>query len=769
MKKGRHGLWLTLLLATALLFAYFGEVLRAPGHYMFNAEGDGLKNYFSFAWHATHDSSATTFSGMNFPFGEHIDYPDAQPLPSNLWRLAGQAFPAILPHTVAVMNLLMLASIVLCALLLHAVLRQLAVPDLLAALFAVFMAFLAPQVLRGTQAHYALAYGCCLPSAIWLMLRHWNGQRPTAAALAMSALLLAWLGTHVYLGFIAAVLVGLCGSLALASRAVHVRNAVGMMAAPAAALVLFQLWQELTDGHTGRTLHPTGFFDYQASFSTLLAPWPPFASPIWTKLFGLPAHSVAEGWCYIGLGTQLAVLIFLAVLAGKAWRRTAGPFLKEVFPPRLAILLAAAALMLAFAFGLPFDPWFKQELRSVPVIGQFRAPGRFGWAFYFAIGIWAAHLVCLLHKKAQGPGMRLASGGAMAAVLLLFAVDAHYLDRYVAKRITERPNYFDLDQLPRDMRDMVLAARNVQARALVTLPYFHNGGEELMIPADEAGLLIGQTVAQHTAIPLMNSSLTRTGLGEVRELIQGFGPDWYLKPIARFFSPSDTILLITSGSPLGPYDQAAITHAHKLLMSGPYTLYSISARKLFADRAAAYIKDFTSHRDFMYGSRGRYFSRSDTFFFSLDYDSLEAAHVRNGAGAFSGKKCDFNVIAALPAQAMDTGITYMASFWFYNRGPMRCHALVGIDDQDPATGKGAWDFYTDPRFARTIVGDWSLVELPFRKGGMGHELKLFITGQPYYRDSIWVDDLSVRVADVDVYRPDSATGMLWYNNHWLQP
>jgi hypothetical protein len=770
MKRiGHRGLWLTVLLSTVLLFAYFGAVLKHPGHYMFNAEGDGLKNYFSFAWHAEHDTTATTFSGMNFPFGEHIDYPDAQPLESNLWRLAGRAFPAVLPHTVAVMNLMMLGSILICALFLYVIMRGLSMPDLLSTLFAVLISFMAPQVLRGTQAHYALAYGCCIPSAIWLMFRLWQDPRTLRIALAMLALLLFWLFTHVYLGFIAAVLVGLCGLLAGLFRAAPKRNAIAMMAAPAVSLLLFLFWQKITDTHVDRTLHPTGFFDYQVDFSTLLAPWGPFASPIWTRLIGLPAHSVAEGWCYIGLGTLLAVLIFLVVLAVKTWRKAARPFLQDVFPNHLAILLLASVLMLAFAFGLPFDPWFKGKLWSVPVIGQFRAPGRFGWAFYFAITIWAARTTWLLRGRALRPVARRAANGAIAAVLLLFAVDAHYLDRYVARRITERPNYFDLEQLPEDMKAVVQAASRVHAKALATMPYFHNGGEEIMISADEPGLLIGQTVAQHTAIPLMNSSLTRTGLGEVRELIQGFGPDWYPKPIARHFHPADTILLLASGSSMGGYDQAAIAHALLLLKNGPYTLYSITARELFADRSAEYIKDFTTKRDSMYSSHGRYFTGPDTFLFNLDFDSLDATHVRSGEGAFSGMKRDFNLIAALPAQAMDTGITYMASFWYYNRGPMRCHALVGIDDQDPATGKGAWNYFTDPRFARTIVGDWSLVELPFRKGGLGHELNLFITGQPYYRDSIWVDELSVRVADVDVYRMDSLSGRLWFNNQWISP
>ena len=40
MRQMKHrGLWLTLLLSTLLLFLYFGSVLRAPGHYMFNTDG----------------------------------------------------------------------------------------------------------------------------------------------------------------------------------------------------------------------------------------------------------------------------------------------------------------------------------------------------------------------------------------------------------------------------------------------------------------------------------------------------------------------------------------------------------------------------------------------------------------------------------------------------------------------------------------------------------------------------------------------------------
>ncbi|MEO7081411.1 MAG: hypothetical protein ABIY71_07785, partial [Flavobacteriales bacterium] len=560
-----RGLWLTVALSTLLLFVYFGSVLRAPGHYMFNTDGDGMKNYFSFAWHAEHDTSITTFSGMNYPFGEHIDYPDAQPLQSSVWRAVCKVFPGLLPHTVALINLMMLVSLVLCSVFVYGILRELSTPDLLAAVFAVLISFLAPQVLRGTQAHYALAYGCAIPSAAWLMLRQWRSARPGPWAWGMLALLVFWLFTHVYLGFISAVLVLLCGLLAGVFKAANRRTAIGMILAPIAALLLFLVWQKLTDTHVGRTLHPTGFFTFQMSFSTLLAPDRLFASPLWENIIGLPAPGLPEGWSYIGLGTMVVFLVVVVLFVRSLIGKRVRAFIEDFFPPKVAIMVVAGIFMLVFAFGLPFDPWCKGCLWYTPVLGQFRAPARFSWAFYFVITIWAARSSWVLWQRSAENGIRVAGSALVFLVVGLFVNDVNYLNRYVAKRIVEQPNYFDIDQLPADMKAVVIAAKKVHATALVTLPYFHNGGEEFMVPADEAGLLIGQTVAQHTGFPLMTSSLTRTGLGEVRELIQGMGPDWYPKAIAARFHPNDTILIILSGSPMGRYDQNTASHAQELM------------------------------------------------------------------------------------------------------------------------------------------------------------------------------------------------------------
>ncbi len=54
--------------------ALYGKILANSNDYMFTESGDGIKNYFTYAYHITHDSSYINFSGMNYPYGEHFFY-----------------------------------------------------------------------------------------------------------------------------------------------------------------------------------------------------------------------------------------------------------------------------------------------------------------------------------------------------------------------------------------------------------------------------------------------------------------------------------------------------------------------------------------------------------------------------------------------------------------------------------------------------------------------------------------------------------------------
>lgn len=768
MRTTRHGGLLVLLLSLMVVVVYYGAVLRAPGAYMFNTEGDGLKNYFSFAWHVEHDTSAVVFDGMNHPFGEHIDYPDAQPVLSNAWRALSSLVPAAATRSVQVVNLLMLLSMVLCPWLLYRIFRELGLPVVPAVLFALPVAFLAPQMLRGTMAHYALAYACCIPSVCLSALRLRRSERPWPGALALGLLVLFWLFVHVYLGFISGLFVLIAGGLwVLASRG-REKRAWALAIAPALAMVVFFLWQKATDTHVDRTMHPTGFFIYQLKWSGLLAPDLQYASSLWTNVIGLPEPVRPEARNYLGLGTVLMLLVVLLVWSARAWRRRTWRTTWDDQDRLFLVGWVSAGLLTMLAFGLPFDPWWKTGLAHTPVIGQFRAPSRFGWALYFLATIWAVHAAWRLYAKATAARARQAAGVLLAVVAFLFFQEAHLLNRHIAAEVVRAPNYFDRDRMPEDMRAFAEAADRVEARAMATLPYFHNGAEELMIEADGPGLLYGQALAQVTGVPLMNSSLTRTGLGEVRELIAGMGPPWYHRSLAARFAPQDTILLFAAGTPLGRYDRLTLGRAEELLRIGDKALYRISAEQLFRQEAPSVWAAFEHPKDTLWPVGRSWADRPGAVVMEWDLEDRSAAHAHTGRGAYAGLKRDANIVVTLPAAQLDTSTWYMLSFWYYNRGPMRCHAFATIDEQDTTSGRGAWNHYTDPRFARTVVGDWSLVEIPFRRSMPNSMLRLLVTGEAYYTDSIYIDDVQLRPLATTVFRPDTLAGVLWYDNHPVQ-
>ena len=771
MTERRLGLVATLLLASVLVLIHYGSLLRSPNSHMVNTEGDGLKNYFTFAWHVEHDTSAFTFSGMNAPFGEHINYPDAQPLLSNLWRGVDAIFPNASNCSVGLENLLMLASLLLSALFLFLILDAQGVRWWVASLAAVAIALLSMQVLRTIQAHYALAYSWCIPSTIWIGMQHWRSTRPWRSMLVIFLFLSAWLWVHVYLGFIAATTLFLWALLVHPFR-IPLKSRLSLLTAPVLALGLFQLITALTDTHSERTEHPVGFFTYQTNWTTLFVPDHMWDAPLISALWGGPSAENPESWSYLGMGAlvMLAALLLAggAAMVLKRWRIRPAHVLPGYQGQAMGGLMIASLLLLLLAFGWPFDQGLEGLFWKTPVIRQFRAPSRFAWVLYFVLSTYLVVVLWNWQRAAADRGVRWIPRALLFIGLSLYGYEGWYVHRFIGEASVDSINLFRYDQLTDDMQHMVDHAKGSNTVGLASLPYFHNGAEELMIPAHGQGLLLGQMLAYHTGIPMLSSSLTRTGLEEVRSGIRAFGPTWYDRPELPAWRASDTLLVLVCGDPDNAYDRSVLERTTQLVAFGDARLGKLSVGDLLRDERDAKRKEILA-RDTWHPRNGWLLSDSAAFFFNDTFDTVRNIPVRDGTGAFTGMKKDFNVLARFAPGTFDSTHRYIASFWYYNRGPMRCHAFVGIDEHDPETQEGWWDHYTDPRFSRTLDGDWSLVELPFTVRDAAHEITLFVTGEPFYPDSIHVDELLIRDAAVDVLRVDSLNGVLWYNGHRLRP
>src|SRR5688500_18389289 len=98
---------LLLLLATCfILILLFKTVLKNPGNFLFGSGGDAIKNYYTYLYSSLY-GSGHHFSGMNYPFGEHVVFTDSQPILSFLNSLVNRVIPLSAFEVIGIMNFTM--------------------------------------------------------------------------------------------------------------------------------------------------------------------------------------------------------------------------------------------------------------------------------------------------------------------------------------------------------------------------------------------------------------------------------------------------------------------------------------------------------------------------------------------------------------------------------------------------------------------------------------------------------------------------------------
>lgn len=169
MNKTGKQIWLviSIIISVSAVALSFPDLVFSPSHCYISVNGDGGKNLFTFLYHVL-NSKGLHFTGMNYPYGEHIVFTDGQPLLS----VALGYVPGITaPQAMAVMWLAIAAGCVLSIVYLYRTLAYFRVMPPLALLFAVLIGLLSPQVLR-LDGHYGLSYMFVVPMLFYFTLQY---------------------------------------------------------------------------------------------------------------------------------------------------------------------------------------------------------------------------------------------------------------------------------------------------------------------------------------------------------------------------------------------------------------------------------------------------------------------------------------------------------------------------------------------------------------------------------------------------------------------
>lgn len=760
-RPDRFWLPFVLLLTLALLALRFPDWWQHGNTRVIEAWGDGYKTYHALTYHARHDSTASWFMGMNYPYGEHAIPGDTQPLLSISLQWLRQAGLDLTGYTFGILHGSMLLGLVLSALFLYLLFRQLRLPAAWAAVLAAGITFLAPQLDR-FEAHFGLARAGVFPIVLYLLYR-WTEQRSWRWSLLTALAVSIYAAFHFYFFAVLAFLIGgYLGMVWLLERdwsnwwryGLHLTV---MVLLPAA---FFFGWLYLTDPVADRNEAPWGFFAFNTRFEGILTS---LTQPHWRWV---DEHIIRiervnmESWAYAGLAA-LALLVFF----GLRWlfRRMQGwPLPATAGTPRLFLhaALGTGTAILIFSSGFPFvllpdgELWVEQ----LGPLRQFRSIGRFAWVFFYTANI-AAFAGLYYHWHRQGR----TTGWSVVVVLatLVLAVEAlHYTrNQNLALDVVE-------EWQPGQAFTAIDSVNWQEYQAILPIPYYNLGSDNFWW--DVSGYIgqKSQTLSMQTGLPMTAAMLTRTSLSETLNQLQLVTEPYRLPALLDDLPDDRPLLLAWDTERIKEYGDRfdhLLEGAEPVHIDSPLILFRLPLGG-FADRIDARLLRLQARlADTSLLQRGPWLSSDNRPFVYLPWEERAADRAYAAGGAFTGRMETENVLldTVMDATAADS---LQLSCWMYLQADRYARTEFTF-----AIRQGEQEIYRHTLPARELAGvfdpaGWALLEWPVVAVPEADRLHVHLTASlPLLGDRpLWVDELLLQPAGQELFRLRGDS--LWYNN-----
>lgn len=763
MKKS---LPLLLLIAIGLIFIFYHypKPVLHPDSVMYASSGDGLKNYYTYAGHLRNNHAGVNFEGMNHPYGEHFMYTDSHPALVLLFKPLLKIFPGLSDYSIAILNWLMMASVLLTFIAVFFLLRDLGIRDWFALIFSVGISLLSPQIFR-MGGHLALSYSVAIPFSWLLLIR--SLKNPSRKGLPWLLLInnLWWFFIHAYLGMIITfflLMIVLFSYFTTRDRSGKLTGFLRQLGALILPVVVFFLFVKFTDTHSGRTANPSGFFLYVAEADDVFVPNHPPLRPWLDEITGNGIRQQWEAWSYVGLFTALLTLFFVFAALTSLVRRKP-TLLSRFFGSRyLNMSLLAAFVVLLFAMAVPFRQ-IPALVDALPVLKQFRALGRFTWPFFFVSTAFSAWVVNQLYVTAVSGRQRIAAIVLALAAAVMNVAEALPYHREMAYNITRSSNLFLRENLSEAFNAAIDAVNPEEYQAIVALPFFYQGSESYSRPGQETTTRLATLLSYHTGLPMVNANLTRTSVQESKNIVQMVSPDYYEKAIAADLTDTRPFLVITTTDPLTAYEGMMLKKCTPVTGNPEVSLWKLPLNSLFSSSEREVHAGFLNQKTALQQLNGFYVTDSGFLY----YDSFEkqsAAKVFRGTGGFEGPKKGKNVLAEFAPGTFLKDKTYHLSAWMYNGHQDALNLYFRFIVEEYNETEDRWEQTTCfPDQSETINGNWSLAEIPFRVSSPGNRIYIVTIGARDAKGPVYIDDLLIREEAMDVYREEG--DFLFFNNH----
>jgi hypothetical protein len=752
-KSGQSVFILITFFAAFLLLAFFySDVLFHPNDYIFAPGGDGIKNYYTYIFHAKYDTDFWNFGGMNYPYYEHMVYTDGHPLLSWLIGVFGLA-----DYGIGILNFLMLISFPICAVFLYKILNHYGVKGWWAIAAALAITFMSPQVYRMTG-HLSLSYVFAIPALWWLIIKCQQGKA-IFWSVVISMYLLIFFFTHPYLGMI------LCFFSLFFwlvntywNRNKWKQHVLYIFIQVLVPIIIFQLLVAVTDTHENRVGQPAGFFDYYASWKSVFVP---HDGPL-AKLTHILKIDVGnwESWNYVGLTTTVFAWFILIYLIRN--RKTIA--FKKIMQSELGMFTLAAYLILLFAFCFPLKYDFMRWI--VDLVGplkQFRVLGRFSWIFFYVFTVFSVvgfYKIYLKHQK------KLPMLLVFCAGILFYGYEFYPVHKNLAVTISTAKNPFDKKNISDDLKELISFVDAGDYDALIFLPFQHMSSENIMLMGTEQANYDAFLLSYHTNKPLMNSISSRMSLTEAILFNNFFSPEFIEKDLVYELPDSAKILVVKNKDGLKWDERRLVFTTEDAFANNTFKAFHFIPEnwntQYYFNEVLQWEKEATVSLN-----QGWKSDTASTWFIYESFDD-EVGESLGGPGAMHKEKGGYDIIYEIDTKTMSPG-KYTVSFWYYLMVD-RPDVLAVAEQDSVGEAKSFWYDTFEASQSTHIVENWCQISMEFEVSPSIEKINILITGngngQPYYIDELLVQ----KQGESPLFRRTTTNNQEYiiYNNYWIK-
>lgn len=559
-------LWIA---SIGLCIFIFGNLVLHPNAVLTVTANDGMKNYFTTLYYNLYDTG-THFSGMNYPFGEHMLYTDNMPLFSYVMQNITTWIPGLKPYTLGIMHLFLFSSVPVAAYFIFKILRRFHTGAIFAIIAALFITFISPQ-LNKLSAHFGMGLIFYCPAVIYCLIRYFDTQK--------TKYLLFIFGIATFVTFIhfynVAIISVLIGFTAIARFITDKKeNLKGRLKQRAILIILAAinllpglLYIKLTDHIADRPTYPWGVMTMETIPNDLFVNDTPLGHVFQFAAGGATAIGATDGKAYIGLVSILVLLFITGIILYRKFRKDGNPALSAQPVPGFSIWLWVAFFQLMFAMATPMH-WARDFFAdNLSLFRQFRTVGRFVWPFYYLFMIYCALFIYHYYQVLLQKGKKILARLFITSVVLIWSIQTTgYIKMWHHFSAGARANYNFLFDVNETNWKTWLAQRGYYPedfQAILGLPYFNCSSEKIWIMDvnENRNIADFSKYALQTRTPLINNILSRTSWSQTFEAIQLIDGPFNEKKILDRYNEKDIIILLDKKTALKDKEKEWIEQA----------------------------------------------------------------------------------------------------------------------------------------------------------------------------------------------------------------